>query len=253
MKKMSVSFFFLLVSVHFLCDAFEDPFFAYQKNKFSKALQLYAEKKQKFASDWYMMGNAAFYKQDYFQALVFWHQSAIQGTFFYEKSVNENSNKAREKLCLENFELPLLYPFQMNEIMARFDLSFLVFFFLFGLFWVFLCLFIFSYRFNTLFIRPFLFITFIVITLFVYHKMTTFDQCYSGIIVSKTPTFIKVGPSDVYHSTKQIMPGDLVLIISQASGWYKVYYKGSYGWISDSHILTAYSAAQSYMSSENLE
>lgn len=248
--KISVHFYFLFVVIHSLCNAFEDPFFFYQKGSFDKALQKYAEKKEKFAFDWYMMGNAAFYKEDYFNAIVFWHQSVIQGTFFYEKSACENYTKVGEKLHLKNVEFPLLYPFQINTITARFDL---IFFFLFVFFWVFLWIFIFYYPFNSAFIRFFLFIILIMSTIFVYYKMTAYDEWYSGIVVSKSPTSIRVGPSDTYHTNKEIMPGDLVLIIAQATDWYKVYYKGSFGWISCKYVLTAYSAAQSYILSENLE
>lgn len=251
--KMSIHFLFLFVVVHFLCNAFEDPFFLYQKNDFDKALHLYAEKKQKSALDWYMMGNAAFYKEDYFNAILFWHQSAIQETFFYEKSAYENCNKAREKLHLKNFEFPLLYPFQLHAITARFDLAFFLVFFLFALMWFFLWIFIFYYRFNTPIVRLFLFIILIVSVMFVYHKMTSYDQSFSGIVISKSPTFIRVGPSDAYHTNKQIMTGDLILIIAQMSDWYKVYYKGSFGWISCKHVLSSYSAAQSYILPENLE
>jgi uncharacterized protein YgiM (DUF1202 family) len=71
--------------------------------------------------------------------------------------------------------------------------------------------------------------------------------------VSKSPVFVRVGPSHEYHTIEQIMPGDLVIVISQDSDWYKIYYKNSFGWIASDNLMTAQSAAQFFILPPHLE
>jgi hypothetical protein len=234
----------------FFCKTFESASDFYQKQDFETALVLYAQKEHRVSKDWYMMGNAAFYQERYLQATVFWHQSAIMSDSFYAKNVIKNINQAREKLHFDPLkELPLLYPFGLNELALTFAYSL----FLFSLVWLIVFLFIFYYRFRLPFVRLLFFITFIIITLFLIQKLSSMHQGYSGIVISNSPVSVRVGPSDGYHVINTIMPGDLVIIVSQNSDWYKIYYKNTFGWIASSNLMTVYSAAQSVISTGHLE
>jgi hypothetical protein len=161
---MKSSSYFLALFFSFLCNASDNAFAFYQKQDFETALALYAQKNDKSSADWYMMGNAAFYKERYFEAVVFWHQSAIQAPLFYTKNACENINQARAKFhCDELKELPLLYPFQINELAGAFVWALFISLFV----WLLIVLFIFYYRFRLPFVRFVLFIGLIIVTFFV--------------------------------------------------------------------------------------
>ncbi len=246
--KKSVCFLILFFNVLSLASG--DALAFYQKNDFETALMLYARKECKSSPDWYMMGNAAFYKGRYCEAIVFWHQAAIEGPLSYKKNACENINQARTKLHYDELqELPLLYPFGINELMGVLGWALFISFFV----WLLILLFIFYYRFRFPFIRFFLFICFIIVTLFVIQKLRSSHHGYSGIVVSKSSVFVRVGPSYEYHTIEQIMPGDLVIVIAQKSDWCKIYYRNAFGWIASDSLITAHCAAQSLALSSPLE
>ena len=65
------------------------------------------------------------------------------------------------------------------------------------------------------------------------------NNAYASNIGTVTASSLNVrsGPSTSYSVTASLRPGQVVVLISQSNGWYKVkLYNGTTGWVSSSYI-----------------
>ena len=59
----------------------------------------------------------------------------------------------------------------------------------------------------------------------------------NGKVTSSVNLNVRSGPSTSYSATASLRPGQVVVLISQSNGWYKVkLYNGTTGWVSSSYI-----------------